>query len=70
MSNLPATIRSLTVAEKFELLDAVWEDLAAQAPAALSEEQDAELDRRIAKYEKDPDAVRSWQSIRAKLFQQ
>ena len=45
------------MAEKFELLDAVWEDLAAQAPAASSEEQAAELDRRIAKYEQNPDAV-------------
>lgn len=69
MTNLPSEISILSVAEKFELLDALWEDLAAQAPAALSEEQTAELDRRVARYEQDPDAVIPWEQVRAGLFE-
>ena len=70
MNNLPVNIGSMGVAEKFELLDAISEDLAAQAPAALSEEQATELDRRVAKYEQNPNAVVSWESVKAKSFKQ
>jgi putative addiction module component (TIGR02574 family) len=35
---------------------------------ALSEEQLAELDRRMAKYEQDPIAVVPWEQIKADLF--
>ena len=70
MHTPPINISSISVAEKFELLDAIWEDLAAQAPAALSEEQATELDRRVAKYEQNPNAVVSWESVKAKSFKQ
>lgn len=68
MSILPSEISCLSVAEKFELLEAIWEDLAAQAPSALSDEQSAELDRRIAGYEQAPDAVIPWEYVKADLF--
>jgi putative addiction module component (TIGR02574 family) len=45
--------QSLYAAEKFELLDALWEDVETHAPA-LSSRQAEELDRRIAAYEKNP----------------
>lgn len=68
MTNLPAEISRLSVADKFELLDAIWEDLAVHAPAALSEEQSAELDRRVARYEQNPSAVVPWEAIKAGLL--
>jgi len=43
MSNLQNEIRSLSAAEKFDLLNAVWESLETD-PLPLSAEQSAELD--------------------------
>jgi putative addiction module component (TIGR02574 family) len=64
MTTLPSNISSLSAAEKFELLDALWEDLEAHAPT-VSDEQAGELDRRIAAYEKDPPAGTPWEQVKA-----
>lgn len=66
MATLPDNISNLTDAEKFELLDALWEDLEAHPPT-LSAEQAAELDRRLAAYDKHPPAGTSWEQVRAGL---
>ena len=70
MANLPTEISSLSVAEKFDLLDALWEDLAVQAPDALSHAQMEELDRRVASYEENPGDVIPWEQVKADLFKQ
>jgi len=49
-SNLQNEIRSLSAAEKVELIDALWESLEADVPA-LTDEQRAELDCRVARYQ-------------------
>jgi putative addiction module component (TIGR02574 family) len=60
-------IGKLSAAEKFELIDAIWESLEADA-VSLTEVQRDELDYRIAQYERNPDEVISWEQIRAGLF--
>ena len=67
MSNLQNEIGSLSAAEKFELLDVLWESLEADAPG-LTDEQRAELDYRVAQYEQSPSDVISWEQVRASLF--
>jgi len=67
MSNLQNEIGSLSAAEKFELLDVLWESLEADA-SALTGEQRAELDYRVARYERNPSNVISWGQVRAGLF--
>jgi putative addiction module component (TIGR02574 family) len=67
MSNLQNEIGSLSAAEKFELLDVLWESLEADAPG-LTDEQRAELDYRVAQYEQNPSDVISWEQVRASLF--
>ncbi|ADW68816.1 addiction module protein [Granulicella tundricola] len=67
MSTLPSQISDLSIAEKVELLGALWEDIEAHAPA-LSDEQEAELDRRVAEYERNPSDVIPWEQLRAELF--
>lgn len=47
MATLPNSIRSLSEAEKFELLDALWVDLEAHS-YTMGAEQSKELDLRIA----------------------
>ena len=67
MSNIQIEIGSLSAAEKFELLDVLWESLEAEAPA-LTDEQRAELDYRVARYEQNPSDVIPWEDVRAILF--
>ena len=67
MSTLPSQISGLSIAEKFELLDALWQDIEAHTPA-LSEEQSAELDRRMASYEQNASDIVPWEQVKADLF--
>ncbi|MGA2904021.1 MAG: addiction module protein [Candidatus Korobacteraceae bacterium] len=67
MSDLRTQIEGLSAAEKAELLDVVWESLEADA-LALSDEQRAELDHRIARHEQNPSDVIPWEQVRAGLF--
>jgi len=67
MSNLQNEIGSLSAAEKFELLDALWESLESDAPP-LTDAQRAELDYRVAKYEQNPSDVLPWEQVKAGLF--
>jgi putative addiction module component (TIGR02574 family) len=66
MATLPSNISSLSPAEKFDLLDALRQDLEAHA-STLSAEQAEELDRRIASYEKNPPTGTPWEQIKAGL---
>ena len=66
MATLPNNISSLSEGEKFELLDAIWEDLEAHAPT-ISAEQAEELDRRIAAHEKNPPTGTPWEQVKAGL---
>jgi putative addiction module component (TIGR02574 family) len=64
MATLPNNISGLSDAEKYELIDTLWQDLEAHPPA-LSAEQAEELDRRVAAYEQNPSDVVSWEQVRA-----
>jgi putative addiction module component (TIGR02574 family) len=66
MASLPNNISSMSAAEKFELIDALWEDLEAHA-STLSAEQVEELDRRMAAYEKNPPTGTPWEQVKAGL---
>ena len=66
MRNLQNEIGSLSAAEKFELLDMLWESLEAEAPE-LTGEQRAELDNRAAKYARNPSDVIAWEQVKAGL---
>jgi putative addiction module component (TIGR02574 family) len=67
MSNLQNEIGNLSAAEKFDLLDALWESLEADAPP-LTDAQRAELDHRIASYQQNPAGVIAWEQVKAGLF--
>jgi putative addiction module component (TIGR02574 family) len=67
MSHLPQNLEQLSAAEKFELLDALWESLESDLPA-LSAEQRAELDYREAQYRENPAGVLPWEQVKADLL--
>jgi putative addiction module component (TIGR02574 family) len=64
----PEQIRELTPAERIELIERVWESFV-EAPETLpvTQEQRAELRRRLAEHERDPDAAKPWSEVRAEL---
>jgi putative addiction module component (TIGR02574 family) len=66
-SNLQNEIGSLSPAEKIELIDALWESLEADVPA-LTDEQRAEMDYRVARYQSNPSDVIPWEQVKAALF--
>jgi len=61
-------ILKLSVAERIELVEAVWDSIE-EAPESLpvTAAQKRELDRRLAEYQKNPDAGRAWEEIRDSL---
>jgi putative addiction module component (TIGR02574 family) len=67
MSHLPQNLERLSAAEKFELLDALWESLESDLPA-LSAEQRGELDYREKQYRENPAGVLPWEQIKTDLL--
>jgi putative addiction module component (TIGR02574 family) len=58
----------LPVAERIELVQAIWDSVVAESPAVpVTPEQRAELDRRLADAEADPSNERPWSEVRASL---
>lgn len=66
MVTLPNSISNLSETEKYDLLDALWEDIESHA-SGLTAEQAEEIDRRVAAYEKDPSDVLTWEQVKAGL---
>jgi putative addiction module component (TIGR02574 family) len=68
-SNLVETAKSLPLAERIQLVEALWESMAQEGyEPPLTSEQAAELDRRLEAHRRDPDSVVSWESIKADLL--
>ena len=63
-----AEIRNLSPEERIRLIELLWESFV-EDPASLpvTEAQRAELRRRIAEHEADPDSARPWSEVRAEL---
>lgn len=63
-------VQHLPVEQRIELAEAIWDTIPEDADAAalpLSEAHRAELDRRLADWEADPDAGSSWEEVRSRL---
>ena len=65
-------VQHLPVEERIELAEAIWDTVAEGASAEelpVSAAHRAELDRRLADLEANPDTGRSWQEVRERLEQ-
>jgi len=61
-------IAKLSVAERIQLAEDLWDSVAADTgDLALTDAQQAELDRRLADLERDPDAGESWDVVRTRV---
>lgn len=61
-------IEQLTIAERVELVEEIWDSIAASPERLpLTDAQRQELDRRLALHEREPNRVTPWEEVRAKL---
>jgi len=58
--------RQLSVEEQLELVEALWDEIAKRnAIPPPTDAQEAELDRRLADHEANPDDVVPWSEVKA-----
>jgi len=63
-------VKRLSVAERIELAEAIWDTIPEDAGATVlpvSEEHQSELDRRLADHASDPGAGSTWEEVRSRL---
>ncbi len=62
--------RKLSVAERIQLVEDIWDSIAIESPDALelTPEQRAELRRRLEAHRVDPSTSIPWEQVRAELF--
>lgn len=62
-------IQKLSVPERLELLENIWESLTAEdAVPELTDAQKLEIDRRLAEYEANPSSGRPWAEVRERMM--
>jgi putative addiction module component (TIGR02574 family) len=70
MSNAAPDYRSLSVSERIQLVEDIWDSIVAENPDSiqLTPAQLAEVHRRVEAHDADPNSAVSWNSIRSELF--
>ena len=64
-----AEILALPIEERIELVQSIWESVAAVPEAVqLTPEQRAELDNRIRGYRENPDSGSPWPEVRDRII--
>lgn len=70
MSTQISEILQLSVAERIQLVEDIWDSVAAfPDDVLLTEAQKKELDRRLQAYRQNPDEGISWEELKAQLTQ-
>lgn len=66
---IESEFRALSPAERILLVEEIWDRIAAESDAVpVPPAHRAELDRRLAALEKDPDPGRAWTEVRDDLL--
>ena len=66
--SLLAEASKLSISERIELVEAIWDTIGPEANTMpLPESHRAELERRLADLDENPDAGSSWEEVRARL---
>ncbi len=70
MSSVPIEeLLKLSVAERIQLVEDLWDSIAADPESLpLTEAQKAELDRRLEEHHADPDSAIPWEAVRERLY--
>ena len=68
-ASLPPEILQMSVAERIELANAIWDSAVEEdQPIQLTEAQKREIDRRLADREANPNDRISWEEFKAELL--
>ena len=66
--NVTPSMLALSVAERIQLVEDLWDSIAAQADqVAVSDAQRQELERRLALHRRAPDEALSWEVVKTSL---
>ena len=68
MSKVEFDFSKLSVAERIQLAEELWDSIPESAEISLTDAQRAELDRRLEDLEQHPDAGEPWEVVRARLY--
>ena len=61
--------RHLSVAERIQLVEDIWDSIAEHPDAVpLTDAQRTEIDRRLAEHHRDPASAIPWEQVRAELL--
>ncbi len=66
--NLLKELMELSAAERIQLAEDLWDSVSPEEFPPLTDEQKAEIDRRIDAHEKDPGRASPWEEVRARLW--
>jgi putative addiction module component (TIGR02574 family) len=71
MSNSAPDYRWLSVSERIQLVEDIWDSIVAENPESvqLTSLQRAELNRRLDAHDSDPSSAVAWDEVRSELFQ-
>jgi len=71
MSQSIDEFRKLSVAERIQLVEDIWDSIATDSPDAvpLTPAQREEIQRRLQAHDADPSTAVSWEQVRSELFQ-
>jgi putative addiction module component (TIGR02574 family) len=68
MSALPEELLNLSVEDRLQLLDQLWESIRQQPDSLpLTDEQRSELDRRLEEHQRHPEAAQPWPAVMEKI---
>ncbi len=71
MTNIPLTeLLKLSVSERIQLAEDLWDSIAAEPDALpITDAQRAEIERRLAEHDRNPESAIPWEEVRARLRQ-
>jgi putative addiction module component (TIGR02574 family) len=71
MTSVNVDFKALSISERIQLVEDIWDSIAEETPTPfqLSASERAELHRRLADHQADPDSGIPWEQVRASLFQ-
>jgi putative addiction module component (TIGR02574 family) len=71
MSHSDLDYRSLSVSERIQLVEDIWDSIVAENPDSvqLTAAQRAEIKRRLDAHDANPSGAVGWDAVRSELFQ-
>ena len=68
MRNVEFDFSKLSVPERIQLAEDLWDSIPESADISLTDAQTAELDRRLEDLERNPNDGEPWEVVRARLY--